>query len=280
MSNAPTWMDGRRVRSLPSDSRGLHYGDGAFRTILKYDNKYWYLTEHINKLVEDGIRLDLQVSADHLAGVVERAGRGRPRGTLKLIIVRQSGERGYQSLTRNVNIICQWHDINTYSREHLSLGIVVDLSDVTLAAQPRLAGVKHLNRLEQVLASRNWPSGVQERLMTDAQLQPICGTRSNLFWISGGQLYTPDVANCGVAGVMRSQVLQTAGKIGVACCIECRPLAELLAADEAFVCNSVFGLWPLRALGQRRWSAPGPLTRMLSQALAHPYPCEISRTHG
>lgn len=272
MSDVPTWMDGRRVRGLPGDSRGLHYGDGAFRTILKYKNKYIYLNQHINKLVEDGARLDLRVSTDDLATAVQRAGRGRPQGTLKLIIVRRSGGRGYQSLTNDVNIIAQWYDINNYCIDYSSSGIAADLSDITLAEQPRLAGIKHLNRLEQVLASRNWPAGVQERLMSDRQRRPICGTRSNLFWISDGQLYTPDVTNCGVAGVMRHQVLLTAEKIGVACRIECRPLGELLAADEAFVCNSVFGLWPLRALEQRRWSAPGPLTRMLSQALKHPYP--------
>jgi 4-amino-4-deoxychorismate lyase len=149
-------------------------------------------------------------------------------------------------------------------------------SGVRLSAQPLLAGVKHLNRLDQVLASRDWPQGVREALMCDAQGHVVCGSRSNLFIIRDGRLLTPRLDRCGVAGIMRGKIIDCARRMHLHVeQTELRP-DDCLVADEAFVCNALIGIWPLHALGERRWSEPGAQTRRLMQAIAHPL-CQPSR---
>ena len=149
-------------------------------------------------------------------------------------------------------------------------GVRATRSPVSLSQQPRLAGIKHLNRLEQVLASQGWPRGVSEAIQCDASGNPIGGTRTNLFWASRGALYTPELSFCGVAGMMRQKVLELAQALGLAWKIGRWSWRDFEGSDEAFLTNSLIGIWPLRSIGQRKWRAPGPLTLQLSAALAHP----------
>jgi 4-amino-4-deoxychorismate lyase len=152
----------------------------------------------------------------------------------------------------------------------VSQGIRAFRSPVTLARQPLLAGAKHLNRLEQVLASRDWPDGADEGILCDAEDHAICGTRSNLFWVREGRLGTPPLDTCGVRGVMRHTILELARQQNLN--VELRDLhwTALQQADEVFVCNSLIGLWPVRWLGERALAAPGPVTALLLKALGLP----------
>jgi 4-amino-4-deoxychorismate lyase len=123
-----------------------------------------------------------------------------------------------------------------------------------LGHQPLLAGIKHLNRLENVLAAGEWQDqDVPEGLLSDISGHVISGTRSNLFMQRGNILVTPNLSRCGVAGVQRDRVMDWARQHGVSCKVADFGMEELAQADEIFLVNSVFGLWPVRELaGYRR----------------------------
>lgn len=136
-----------------------------------------------------------------------------------------------------------------------------------LARQPALAGLKHLNRLEQVLARSEWRDPrIDEGLCLDTGGNVVCATTANLFVVRGGVLATPALDQCGVAGVARAFLLARARRRWPVQVRALRP-AELLAADELFLCNAVRGVMPVRALGERRWQ-PGPVTAALGYTLA------------
>ncbi|MGE8458061.1 MAG: aminotransferase class IV, partial [Pseudomonas alloputida] len=136
-----------------------------------------------------------------------------------------------------------------------------------LGEQPLLAGLKHLNRLEQVLARAEWQDSEHaEGLMRDGQGRVIEGVYSNLFLVRNGVLLTADLSRCGVAGVMRAALLEQAPLLGIAAHVCDLSFEALEQADEVFVCNSVYGIWPVCGVAALNWS-PGPLTRKL-QAVA------------
>jgi 4-amino-4-deoxychorismate lyase len=124
-----------------------------------------------------------------------------------------------------------------------------------LTQQPRLAGIKHLNRLENVLAAaESNDAGIAEGLLMDAEGNVIEGICSNLFLVSRGELVTPDLSRCGVAGMQRDRVMAWAVQHNMPLQVRDVGLDEVMDADEVFVVNSVIGLWPICELEQRRWT--------------------------
>jgi 4-amino-4-deoxychorismate lyase len=161
-----------------------------------------------------------------------------------------------------------------YPAEWATQGIKTCVSSLRLPAQPRLACVKHLNRLENVLAAaelaeaqRN-DSQLAEGFLLDAEGHLVEGIRSNLFVASHsqGRLATPDLARCGVAGIQRGRIMAWALQHGIALQVRDIRLEEALEADELFIVNSIIGLWPVRELGRRRW-AHFPLTERIRAGL-------------
>ncbi len=143
------------------------------------------------------------------------------------------------------------------------------MCELRLGHQPRLASIKHLNRLENVLAAAEWSDAdIAEGVLLDISGNVIEGTRSNLFLLINGELITPDLSRCGVAGVQRERVMEWAIKHGVPCHIERFGLPELLAADEMFLVNSVIGLWPVRELQGRDWRLY-PMSMQIQKWLSH-----------
>lgn len=258
-------------------SRGLHYGDGVFRTLLKYDGQLLDSRLQFIKLAHDAKSLGLEPPAADLlledAGLVSATVTS---GVVKILLLRSGAGRGYTPQTAQADRLLLAYPLPAYPAEHWTQGIAAFRCSLRLARQPALAGIKHLNRLEQVLASRDWPEGAAEGILCDERGVPVCGTRSNLFWISEGQLHTPALDGCGVAGMMRDKVLACATALGLPVRVESRPWAKLLDADEAFVSNSLIGVWPLRSLEQRQWQAPGPVTTRLAAVLRHPYKASAS----
>ena len=135
--------------------------------------------------------------------------------------------------------------------------------ETRLGINPALGGLKHLNRLEQVLGARERTfAGWDEGLMLDAAGRVIGGTMSNLFLVRSDRLTTPDVATCGVAGVMRGRVKAAAADLGLQVTEEALTPDLLGTADELFLTNALLGVWPVAHLADRRWT-PGPITRRL-----------------
>ncbi|MDR3415828.1 MAG: aminodeoxychorismate lyase [Nevskia sp.] len=252
-------------------SRGLHYGDGIFRTLLKYNSQLIDFKLQYIKLTEDAAALGLEApDLGMLQREAEGVGAAVGNGVIKILLLRSGAGRGYTPRTSGCDRLLLSYPLPRYPLPHWQEGIEACRCELRLARQPALAGIKHLNRLEQVLAARNWPEGAVEGILCDERGAPVCGTRSNLFWIRDGVLHTPALESCGVAGMMRGKVLACAAALGIATRVETRPWSVLMDAAEAFVTNSLIGIWPLRRLGQRDWGEPGPLTHKLRTALQHP----------
>lgn len=252
-------------------SRGLHYGDGIFRTCLIYDSQVIDLTRQLKKAFADAGRLGLEPPATAvLEAEAHRLAQGVARGVLKLLLVRAGGQRGYRSEASATDRLWCLGPAPAFPAACWERGVHAARGHFGLAAQPALAGIKHLNRLEQVLASRQWPAGIDEVLVSDAAGNPHCGTRTNLFWVARGVLRTPALDACGVAGLMRDKVLAAAQDLGLPHQVAPGSWAELEDADEAFVTNSVVGVWPLASLGTKTWDGPGAVTRQLTERLRHP----------
>jgi 4-amino-4-deoxychorismate lyase len=264
--------DGVPSAAPEAQSRALHYGDGVFRTLLCHDTQLVDWPLHRQKLVDDcaTLRLDPPDEPELLADLHRLAAAHRS-AVLKIIVARRAGARGYRPSGRAAERWVSAHPLPPLPAQAYCNGIAAAISDVCLSEQPLLAGVKHLNRLDQVLASDGWPDDVAESLMCRVDGALVCGTRSNLFVVRDGVLLTPQLVRCGVAGIMRRKILECAQGMTVAQRQTDIHVPDLLAADEAFICNAVIGIWPLRRVLSRQWPAPGPLTRRLMAAIAHPH---------
>lgn len=260
-------IDGVATDSLATDSRGLAYGDGVFRTLLVHAGSPLNLDDHLAVLARDAARLDLQMPDPALwRDDSRRLSQNQERAVLKWLLVRRSAARGYRASTRDAHRIVRRAAAPSPAPATAS----VTFANLRLAVQPALAGIKHLNRLEQVLASRELHDGVDELLMCDHDGHLVGGLRSNLFWVHKGELLTPLLDRCGVAGTMRERVLRLAGALGIACKEVRATPAALESCDEGFVTNALLGIWPLHQIDGHCLPAPGALTRRLLQELRHP----------
>lgn len=252
-------------------NRGLHYGDGVFRTCLIYNEKVIDLEKQIEKLINDAEAVSLYFSdRDVLLKEALELAHGQAQAVLKILLVRAGASRGYRSSVATADRLLCSYPTSRYPSANWERGIVVFRSRVQLGAQPMLAGVKHLNRLEQILASREWEPGADEGILADDQNRPVSGTRGNLFWVKQNTLHTPALDRCGVAGLMRDKVMQAAAAMQLPLSVAAGSWADLEGADEVFVTNSLIGLWPVRTMGAKTWAAPGPLTRRLMDAIQYP----------
>jgi 4-amino-4-deoxychorismate lyase len=147
-------------------------------------------------------------------------------------------------------------------------GVRVRTATLRLAENPALAGLKHLNRLEQVLARREWSDGqVAEALMFSTSGTLVSGIMSNVFLVEGAALRTPRLDRCGVAGVMRRVVMREAAGAGIAVEETGLEVADVARADELFLTSALIGVRPVCALDGRRYRV-GSVTRELQQRLA------------
>ena len=258
------WVDGQPADAVPLKDRGLAYGDGLFETIAVKAGQPVLLDRHLQRLDDGCRRLALAVAPDLIRSEVLAYAAALGDGVLKLILTRGDSLRGYGiNAGAPARRILQGSPPAAYPQAHGSSGIRLFPCATRLSEQPLLAGLKHLNRLEQVLARAEWQDvDHAEGLMLDMSGRVIEGVFSNLFLVDNGQLLTADLSRCGVAGVMRAELLARAEALGVVTTVTDISLAQLQRADEVFVCNSVYGIWPVLGCGPMSWSA-GPLTRKL-----------------
>lgn len=247
-------INGQSEQSVPVTDRGLAYGHGLFETITLNQNTAIAWIAHLGRLKADAERLliplpekiDLLLEQD-LAKLLSLQAVIPDRSVLKITITRGCGGRGYAvDDSVSINRIVQLNPFPHYPDKPSENGISLRLCATRLAISPQLAGIKHLNRLEQVLARSEWHgSGFREGLVLDAEGFLAEGTMSNLFWCQNGILYTPELDRCGVNGIVRQRIIAIAQEQGITLVIgRFRPEC-LNAADEIFVCNSVIGIWPV-----------------------------------
>ncbi len=256
----PTLVNGQPHAGIPASDRGLMYGDGVFRTIHVHDGKPRWWAAHMAKLAADAERLAIPMPSRM---VWERDLGSLLSSTpadcvLKLVLTRGPGVRGYgpagQSLPTRLLTASPWPaHIETVAAR----GAHLHLCDLRLSEQPRLAGIKHLNRLENVLAAMEWADPtIDEGLLLDGAGRVICGVSSNVFIYRNDALFTPRLDRCGVAGVARELLIGIAADLKLFVHETDIHLDELLEAEEVMLTNSLIKIWRVARLGGRTWNAP------------------------
>jgi 4-amino-4-deoxychorismate lyase len=263
------WFVNGRASGLDPADRGLAYGDGLFETMAATDGVIGWLDYHLERLADGCRRLAFPVF-DERATRAELAARcpTSGRAVVKLIVTRGSGDRGYgppqPSQPTRIVAISDWPE---RPARHYTHGITVRVCALRLGENPLLAGLKHLNRLEQVLAELELRgSDAQQGLLLSTRGRVVGGSSSNVFAVRDGGLLTPALTRCGIRGVMRRVVLESARDLGLRAEERDLRLADLHAADELFVTNALIGIWPVARLDDQHYS-PGIVTRRLMQRI-------------
>lgn len=262
------WINGQPATSIDVADRGLAYGDGLFETIKVSQGRAALLGRHLERLQEGCQRLmipcEMQLLRRELDDYMQLIGNG----VCKLIVTRGMGQRGYALPQQSVvQRILQASSFPQWPAAYAEQGIALFSCQLRLSQQPKLAGLKHLNRLEQVLARAEWSdSTYAEGALLDEQERVVDGVFSNLFIVQNQRLLTPDLRRCGVAGVMRAELLARAQAAGIEVQVKDIPRSEMLQADEIFTANSLYGIWPVRNYAGRCW-AVGKTTRRLQQMI-------------
>ncbi|MGH8549975.1 MAG: aminodeoxychorismate lyase [Methylococcales bacterium] len=262
-------INGYDSEQIPVSDRGFQYGDGLFETLAVQHAEPVLLSRHLERLRHGCERLAIEFPGnDVLSNEAFRICKGSESAILKIIVTRGSGGRGFRVPEKaHSTRVLAIHPGPDFPVDFQATGIRAILCGNRLGINPALAGLKHMNRLEQILARSEWDSPrIQEGLMLDSDGNVIEGTMSNLFLVRNGLLQTPDLSGCGVLGIIRSLVLEIADSNGVAAQIRRIRLDDLEAADEVFVTNSLIGVWPVVEL-ERFTYAIGPLTRRILQWL-------------
>ena len=267
--NTPVWINGESQSSLPVSDRGLAYGDGVFETIRISSGNPTLAELHWNRLQSSCERLGIDLGMSMLRQEVDVFLQTfiADQHILKVTVTRGSGGRGYspegcQKTTRCLSL----HSLPVRSVDPSVAGARVMLCQTRLG-QSELAGMKHLNRLEQVLARSEWQcSEWDEGLVCDFDGHLIEGTMSNLFIVTpDGRLLTPELSRCGVAGVCREFIISRAESLGLNVETGLYRLQDLDVA-EMFLCNSVNGVWPVTECAEHRWGI-GSVTARLRDCL-------------
>lgn len=248
-------VNGEQGDRIRINDRGLAYGDGCFETIAVKHGEPLLWQPHMQRLFASCGRLGIRTEFD--SAVLEHEARQvlkqHENAVLKIMVTRGTGGQGYRAdkgpATR---IVCSlpWRARAAGLRDK---GIRLRICETRLACNPRLAGIKHLNRLEQVLARAEWHDDYDEGLMLNAKGLVIEGTMSNIFLQAGDEVVTPALEECGVAGVIRDQILQILADTGITCRQEAITLDMIYKADALFVTNSLIGLWPVATLDNRTY---------------------------
>ncbi|MEO1244081.1 MAG: aminodeoxychorismate lyase [Pseudomonadota bacterium] len=250
------FQHGVRIAALPVDDRAWLYGDGVFETIAVRGGTPRQCSWHLERLTLGCRRLGIgnlrvQELEHELDAALAATAVDTERALTRLVVTAGRSPRGYgRPAGSRAGIFVGVFDWQPPASVLYREGCTVRICNTRLARQPQLAGIKTLNRLEQVLARAEWASPeVFEGLTFDTDGHLICGTMSNVFIVHERQLMTPDLSQAGVAGIMRRCILQTLQEQGAAVAITEIGVDLLAEATEVFICNSQFGVMPVAEIG-------------------------------
>lgn len=248
--------------------RGLHFGDGLFETISCCKGRPRFLNLHLARLAQGCERLFFPApDMVQLREQTMKLASGADACIVKLVVTRGAAQaRGYAftGSERPTQLLLRYPTPPQPPQRPFIVGV----SSMRLGENPALAGLKHLNRLEQVLAQQERTRRhLDELLMFSSSEKLICGSMSNVFLVAAGRVLTPALDLCGVAGIMRRVVLREARRAGIQC--EERPLEQndLSSVSEVFLCNSRMGVIPIENL-EGCSVVSGDLTRKIQALIA------------
>ena len=258
--------------ALQVNDRGLLYGDGVFESMLLANGQVRFWDDHLQRLQQGCARLKITAPEAALlrSELVQLITQHRD-AVIKLIVTRGGGERGYRPGVATTPTRL-WQVFAPLANAQQA-GITIRCCETRLARSTLLAGIKHLNRLEQVLAQAEWSdTNIAEGLLLDTEGELISGTMSNVFMRINDVLVTPDLRFCGVRGVMRQNVLRVARQFNLTSEERAVWPEELPTAQEVFMTNAVRGIQPVVSLQATQFNCQWPVgkvTLQLRSALHH-----------
>jgi 4-amino-4-deoxychorismate lyase len=241
-------VNGQKQQDIQIADRGFQYGDGCFTTMAFRNNRLEFFDAHINrlKLACNTLYIDFDKWSE-LESCIVNSLKAASDCVVKVMISRGVGGRGYSPKgAENPSFIITHLTIPAHYIFWQTKGIKLTISPIRLACQPLLAGIKHLNRLEQVLVKQALAqTGYDDAVVCDTQQKIIETSVGNLFWYKDNVWYTADLSESGVEGVMRNQILAVMQQQGLECRVVKQDVSALFGAQQLFICNSLMVLVPV-----------------------------------
>ena len=245
-------------------NRNMQYGDGLFETCVAKDNKVLFWDNHFSRLNNGCDRLNIKKIANSvwLEDIKKALSLSSEKNCIvKLILSRGNSLRGY-SYSKDIEpvrvvIVSQMNEYKT--KETYSLEFAIS----GFHSNPNLAGIKHCNRLEQILARTNMMA--DEAIMLDENQSVVSVTQGNIYLIFGNKLITPKLERCGVIGSRRSIILELSRLTNLEVREEDISIKQLEKANEVFVSNSLIGIQPVTLIGDY-YLTNNPITEKISAA--------------
>jgi 4-amino-4-deoxychorismate lyase len=259
-------INGEAADKVSVLERGLHYGDGVFETLRCHQGRVLFLADHLARLQRGCAQLDINFTdIETLREELTQLASLSVHAMFKVIVSRGIAQsRGYAaSGTEHATRIVLRYPTAAYRVPRPGK---VGVATMRLSENVQLAGIKHLNRLENVLAQRErLELNCDEMLLLNARDEVICGSMSNVFAVRAGQLLTPRIDTCGVAGVLRQQVRRLAQQLDIPYLEQPMTIVDMNSVDELFLTNVRVGIWSVASLDQKRL-LPGQLVPRLQTA--------------
>jgi 4-amino-4-deoxychorismate lyase len=253
-------VDGEISDRISAADRGLYFGDGLFETIAVMGGQPRFWQGHMDRLSAGCEQLGLPVTPQSvLLREVNTVSAGKPTCQVRIIITRGNSGFGYAADSSvTPNRIVSSHAWPVEEGKPATFGVQTRICELRLGIQPALAGLNHLNRLEQVTARSEWQDPlIGEGIVLDREDHVISGVSSNIFLVYSGRLLTPRLDRCGVRGIMRGAILNAFRPR----CEQRRLLLDMLPdSDEIFICDSVRGVLPVVRIDHWEYDV-GPVTR-------------------
>ena len=236
------WINGVAQNTISITDRSVQFGDGCFTTTRVVDGKISWINSHLQRLQQDAERLRLpainwNILQDEMSQRVQQI----KQGVLKVIITRGSGGRGYSSAAcEHPTRILVLSEYPLHYHTWRTRGISLALSPIPLARNPWLTGIKHLNRLEQILVRMHLEqTDADEALVLDTAGMLVECCAANLFWRKKMDVFTPDLSQSGVDGIMRRRITEYLATLSYRLHYVTEPISTLANADEIIVCNAL-----------------------------------------
>lgn len=253
---------GQEGDGIRFNDRALQYGDGFFETMRIVDGEIpmWEFHQQRLSWAQHSLKFSLDAFFSHWPAFVQQNLAHVSSGCAKLVISRGCGPRGYK--IPSDSRLNWWLQVTDFIPPKALAPYHLALCQHTLSRQPALAGLKHLNRLDQVMARSEWSdeSGFNEGIMFNLDGDVVEGTMSNIFWLSDNQLFTPDLSQEGIDGCVRRWLIADPYELLKSPVIikKGAKLDELLSADAVFLTNSLLGIQPVQtidghAVAQSAW---------------------------
>lgn len=269
------YRHGVKIESISISDRAVQYGDGVFETIAIRDSRPRFWDLHMQRLRHACTRMRLTMPADNilerdLETALARTSINTSFCTVKIILSAGTGQRGYRRPpAANTNTLMGVYEGAPLSRRTYQGGVATLLCTTIISSQPKLAGIKSLNRLDQIIARAEWDTDeFFEGLMHDTEDRLICGTMTNMFVVQDNRIATPALNRAGVAGVMRQLVINLLAKNDIECDETDICVSDLSGVDEVFISNTQIGVVPVRRCGELQWPV-GEATRSVMAMLAY-----------